>query len=346
MPQGIPRPTHPAGLRDNISLNQSTHFLPVVQQKVQFMQKVRKGFTLIELLVVIAIIAILIALLLPAVQQAREAARRSQCKNNLKQLGLAIHNYADVHSILPPGTIAPGRANCDRLGTGGQNKNHTLHQMILPFLEQTALYNKINFNIASGPAKHNSGCAANPVPFVAQPELNTYLNFFVCPSDGYTSTNHVPTYSDPAYLTERGQRTSYALISRSTELDSAGGYSYGADSNNLKGIFGDNGSGRLRDATDGLSNTIFSIESRMEKTSVYYGPYWNQYTHTLSGSLRPPGLTVHIQATRNVVSMHGAQEVLTPVEHTHCSVMALSVSSAKTWTMQSCQHLSAAAAVK
>jgi len=100
-----------------------------------------RGFTLIELLVVIAIIAILIALLLPAVQQAREAARRTQCRNNLKQLGLAIHNYESTHSRLPPtyvavhNSILPGW-----LGVGGPQDDANLHvyaEYLLPFLEQT-----------------------------------------------------------------------------------------------------------------------------------------------------------------------------------------------------------------
>ena len=94
-----------------------------------------RGFTLIELLVVIAIIAVLIALLLPAVQQAREAARRSQCKNNLKQLGLALHNYHDVHNTLPYGYWS-------REGTVGVTKNRdSWFQRILPFVDQVALFN-------------------------------------------------------------------------------------------------------------------------------------------------------------------------------------------------------------
>ena len=91
-----------------------------------------RGFTLIELLVVIAIIGVLIALLLPAVQAAREAARRAQCANNLKQIGLALHNYHDAHGVLPPGYVyQPGYA------TGGFG----WASMILPYMEQTPLFN-------------------------------------------------------------------------------------------------------------------------------------------------------------------------------------------------------------
>lgn len=105
----------------------------------------RRGFTLIELLVVIAIIGVLIALLLPAVQSAREAARRSQCVNNLKQLGLAIQNYHDVNSAFPPS------------GDGGPSNPvvHTfsLKTKLLPFIEQQPVYNAINLNL--GPSVLN-----------------------------------------------------------------------------------------------------------------------------------------------------------------------------------------------
>ncbi|MSR60627.1 MAG: DUF1559 domain-containing protein [Planctomycetaceae bacterium] len=96
----------------------------------------RHGFTLIELLVVIAIIAILIALLLPAVQQAREAARRTQCKNNLKQFGLAMHNYHDVHNMFPINSYGY---------SGPVSKGSTLIHL-LPYIDQAPTYNKINFS--------------------------------------------------------------------------------------------------------------------------------------------------------------------------------------------------------
>lgn len=105
-------------------------------------KNVRQGFTLIELLVVIAIIAILVALLLPAVQQAREAARRSTCKNNLKQIGIALHNYHDTHSVLPPGCMHGGAMrNSDATSYGP-----SFYVMLLPFLEQGPLYDRFTFN--------------------------------------------------------------------------------------------------------------------------------------------------------------------------------------------------------
>jgi prepilin-type N-terminal cleavage/methylation domain-containing protein/prepilin-type processing-associated H-X9-DG protein len=103
-----------------------------------------RGFTLIELLVVIAIIAVLIALLLPAVQSAREAARRAQCTNNLKQIGLAVHNYLSANEALPPAYVVYS------IGPGGTNtaQDFTALTRMLPFLEQNAIYNSINFNVS------------------------------------------------------------------------------------------------------------------------------------------------------------------------------------------------------
>ncbi|WP_417393109.1 DUF1559 domain-containing protein [Gimesia sp.] len=116
-----------------------------------------RGFTLIELLVVIAIIAILIALLLPAVQQAREAARRSQCKNNLKQLGLATHNYHDSHNVFP-------------ISHGDTGNSFGWRALILPYVDQSPLYNKINFN-------------GNIVDAGNLEVAQTPLNLYHCPSD-------------------------------------------------------------------------------------------------------------------------------------------------------------------
>ncbi|MEZ6125170.1 MAG: DUF1559 domain-containing protein [Planctomycetaceae bacterium] len=153
------------------------------------MPKNRKAFTLIELLVVIAIIAILIALLLPAVQQAREAARRTQCKNNLKQLGLAMHNYHDVYQTFPPGFVNTQKCavavSSDRWGTC---------TFLLPYIDQAPLYNTLN---------PDGGCnmpAANAAIGGGTPLQDPYPAF-ICPSDtganvnayykGYSKSNYV-----------------------------------------------------------------------------------------------------------------------------------------------------------
>ncbi len=145
------------------------------------MRKRRGGFTLIELLVVIAIIAVLIALLLPAVQAAREAARRAQCTNNLKQLGLAVHNYESAHSMLPLGRVwapLPG-IPFPSFFMGAQNT--TWFTQMLPQFEQQALYNAYNFSIGiEGPP----GGDGMPVGFAINSTVyGTKLGAFQCPSD-------------------------------------------------------------------------------------------------------------------------------------------------------------------
>lgn len=105
------------------------------------MARARPAFTLIELMVVIAIIAILIALLLPAVQAAREAARRTQCGNNLKQIGLSVHNYHDTYGVTPMGNDWK-----PSLAWGGWDYNASTHVRLLPYLEQSTIFNLIDFN--------------------------------------------------------------------------------------------------------------------------------------------------------------------------------------------------------
>ena len=136
---------------------------------------VRRGFTLIELLVVIAIIAVLIALLLPAVQAARESARRAQCINNLKQFGIAVHNYHSTVNSLPPGQLE-----------GADWMDFSAQTYLLPFLEMTPLYNSINFTDTSA-IGDNQG--AYWMSTWNQTAFQTKVKVFLCPSDIDRLTN-------------------------------------------------------------------------------------------------------------------------------------------------------------
>ena len=139
----------------------------------------RRGFTLIELLVVIAIIAVLIALLLPAVQSAREAARRAQCTNNLKQIGLALHNYHTSNDVFPLGTSFNP---VDTANDPGVWASWSAQALMLGYLEQTPLYNAINFNwgpLATGTTTSDGTGGINTTA------THTLITSFVCPSDPY-----------------------------------------------------------------------------------------------------------------------------------------------------------------
>ncbi|MEZ6129400.1 MAG: DUF1559 domain-containing protein [Planctomycetaceae bacterium] len=208
------------------------------------MKTLRKsGFTLIELLVVIAIIAILIALLLPAVQQAREAARRTQCKNNLKQLGLALHNYHDVFGSFVfrkggfgqvPGAAGDARGNSNRLSG---------YVGLLPYLDQSPLYNVIQ-----------AGDPANGIPVGGPPGWSGWaawsqpLTMVLCPSDGKDGdTRRSNNYNFCIGDTPLG----------TVPLGAGGNVNSNRD---VRGIFGYQRCTQIRDITDGTSNTIAMSE--------------------------------------------------------------------------------------
>jgi prepilin-type N-terminal cleavage/methylation domain-containing protein len=226
----------------------------------------RRGFTLIELLVVIAIIAILIALLLPAVQQAREAARRTQCRNNLKQLGLAIHNYEDTHQLLPFAYMVGADLNVSSWAT-----------MLLPFIDQAPLWNKWDSRVPA----FNEAVAFFP-PAAVQQNLEviaTVLPIFMCPSTSSTEKHDymLPANAGgpgvpPVNLTWTAARSDYCIPTgiRGTFADiayqgNAGGSREGAIQ--PVGALGGSRS-KLADITDGPSNTFF-LGERTGGTSVY-----------------------------------------------------------------------------
>ena len=248
------------------------------------------GFTLIELLVVIAIIAILIALLLPAVQQAREAARRTQCRNNLKQLGLALHNYLDNYKMFPQGTHNGLNNQQAHGGWAGQHKNNlSWRVMVLPFLEQTNLYNQFNFR---GARYYGWSGTNDPVALVATP-----VPGFLCPSDPTTIGSGVANSFYPASGALTWGTNYSAMISvtgNSTEAMSppwlpSNSAPYNDFFNSYLGAIQpttgasqalkSNGglpmqNLRARDFTDGMSNTVQVVEQFRGKTFLSRACQW------------------------------------------------------------------------
>ncbi len=191
----------------------------------------RRAFTLIELLVVIAIIAVLIALLLPAVQAAREAARRSQCVNNLKQVGLGLHNYSSSQNVFPPGrinTYVAGNGHC-----------WGMYSQLLPQIEQQAVFNAMNFSLNPDPDYTTTSAAANKTAAL------TVLNSLLCPSD--VGPSLVPVGNGP-----------YATHNYPMNVGS--GYSVvqtpPGSQNAPNGIFFENSNVGIAGITDGSSQTV------------------------------------------------------------------------------------------
>ncbi len=202
------------------------------------------GFTLIELLVVIAIIAVLIALLLPAVQQAREAARRTQCKNNLKQIGIALHNYHDTSITLPPGWIST-----NRWGAG---------TMILPYVDQAPLYNAIGSTAGAG-STVGFGAVMNSFP-ATNTLLQTIMPAFRCPSDNGTAMVTFPLNGSAAGTTVSFSRSNYVGVVGNQPTAAV------PNATNSNGAFFQNSRRNFRDFTDGLSNTFLYGERRSPGT--------------------------------------------------------------------------------
>ena len=208
-----------------------------------------RGFTLIELLVVIAIIAVLIALLLPAVQQAREAARRTQCKNNLKQLALGLHNYESTHGVFPPGWIAPQGfiyvgTNNSTTGVDGAG-GISWPALVLPFIDQSTLYNALN--IGSQDIRY---ALDDPARLVL---MQQKYPGFLCPSDPSPIVNDIRRANGFSGVTRRISTSNYVAWN-----SGAWGYFLNDPTapTNRGGMFTMNSSTRFRDVTDGTSNTL------------------------------------------------------------------------------------------
>ena len=229
----------------------------------------KRGFTLIELLVVIAIIAILIALLLPAVQQAREAARRTECKNKLKQWGLALHNYHDTHTVFPMGAM--GLAN----STTRRANNFPFHVMLLPFVDQTPLYNEFdphyNYNTTS---PNNQENRLTTFELLHCPSAREADHVAASASEGYTV--HYYGVAGP-----KGPQP--AELGTGNWPGHQGNYTTDHGGNSTLGMLYRQSKVRMRDVLDGTSNTLMvgEISSKWQNTNSWRA--WIQGASTDAG---------------------------------------------------------------
>jgi prepilin-type N-terminal cleavage/methylation domain-containing protein/prepilin-type processing-associated H-X9-DG protein len=223
------------------------------------MRTARRAFTLIELLVVIAIIGVLVGLLLPAVQKVREAANRIKCQNNLKQIGLAMHNWHDTHGRLVPGAVTKPPTTA-----GGRwsipSPSWSWGTLLLPYIEQDNLYNRINSypsrETRKPPGIDESGLTRPAMGTAALPELGTRVVTYVCPSDPFLSGSittvfygAVSHYGASSYVCDRAV--------------------FGPDTNQVPTNF------TLTSVIDGLSNTLFAGERDYYKN---VGAIWSIYS--------------------------------------------------------------------
>ncbi len=210
----------------------------------------RRAFTLIELLVVIAIIAVLIALLLPAVQQAREAARRSQCINNLKQHGLALHNYHDTYNVFPPGWIGVLANAAHTEGPSGFAWGaHTL-----PYIDQATLYSRINFDVSLLDSSND----------VAR---KTVIGLFRCPSDPSAEIWQLGAEGNPTNILATLPSANYVgSFGTLGPEDLCVAAPFPAAQCRGDGMFSHNSKIRMADIADGTSNTVLLGEHRSDRT--------------------------------------------------------------------------------
>ena len=273
--------------------------------------KVRyKAFTLIELLVVIAIIAVLIALLLPAVQQAREAARRSQCRGNLKQLGLALHNYHDSAKMFPPSRVNSGQVGWSYGSTSPkvplQFKNATGWTMLLPYLDQGPMFKRYDHSAAASWSTtygfySAADMAGNP-DLVNAAIVLTRLPIFECPSD--PNPNYFTGVGDGNYSISAtktgGARTNYDFNVHYNEYYYQG-WAFNNAPSTERAMFGANSSTNTTYCKDGLSSTAFVTET---VRNVWNGvpPAWGHAGHVQVGVAPDMAWNVGINKWGNVSS--------------------------------------------